>query len=106
MELAINLVGVACGVLSEISGEDNFDYNQLVDKFTARFEPKDLTEMHQTELRTYRRKRNKTIPELVQAINRLVRKAFPTADESTHNYMGVSSSISAQKSDQQEMSVF
>ena len=62
--------------------------------------------MHQTELRTHRRKRNETIPELVQAINRLVRKAFPTADESTRNCMGVSSFISALNSDQQEMFVF
>ena len=62
--------------------------------------------MHQTELCTRWRKRNETIPELVQAINRLVRKAFPTANESTHNYMGVSSFISALNNDQHEMFVF
>ena len=106
MELATNLVGVARGVLSEISEEGQLNFGQLVEKLTARFEPKDLTGMHQTELRTRRRKRNETIPELVQAINRLVRKAFPTADESTRNYMGVSSFISALNNDQHEMFVF
>ena len=106
MELATSLVGVARGVLSEVSEEGQLNFGQLVEKLTARFEPKDLTGMHQTELRTRRRKRNETIPELVQAINRLVRKAFPTADESTRNYMGVSSFISALNNDQHEMFVF
>ena len=106
MELATSLVGVARGVLSEISEEGQLNFGQLVEKLTTRFEPKDLTGMHQTEFRTRQRKQNETIPELVQAINRLVRKAFPTADESTLNYMGVSSFISALNNDQHEMFVF
>ena len=50
--------------------------------------------------------KEQTIPELVQAVNTLFRKAFPTADESTYNNMGVYNFISALNNDQHEIFVF
>ena len=39
MELATSLVGVACGVLSEINEEGQLNFGQFVEKLSAQFEP-------------------------------------------------------------------
>ena len=106
MELATSLVGQARGVLSDLSPSDRFDYSALVQKLTLRFEPGDLIGMYQSQLRGHRRKRNETIPELVQEISKLTRKAFPSADEETRNYMAVTSFITALANEKQELFVY
>ena len=106
MELATSIVGQARGVLSDLSPSDKFDYSALVQKLTLRFEPGDLIGMYQGQLCGCRRKRNETIPELVQEISKLTRKAFPFADEETRNYMAVTSFITALANEKQELLVY
>ena len=72
-------------------------------KLTLRFEPVDLVSMYQSQLFSRRRKHNESILELMQEISKLTRKAFPSADEETHNYMSVTSFITALSSEQQEL---
>ena len=106
MELATSLVGQARGVLSDLSSLERTDFTALVRKLTLRFEPVDLIGMYQSQLRGRRRKRNESIPELVQDISKLTRMAFPSADEETRNYMSVTSFITALSNEQQELFVY
>ena len=106
MELATSLVGQARGVLSDLSPSDRFDYSALVQKLTLRFEPGDLIGMYQSQLCGRRRKHNETIPELVQKISKLTRKAFPSADEETRSYMAVTNFITALANEKQELFVY
>ena len=106
MELATSLVGQTRGVLSDLSSLERTDFTALVRKLTLRFEPVDLIGMHQSQLRGQRRKRNESIPELVQDISKLTRMAFPSADVETRNYMSVTSFITALSNEQQELFVY
>ena len=106
MELATCLTGVARGILSDLDPKDRLDYEALKRKLTLRFEPEDLMGVYQSQLRIRRRKRNESIPELIQDISKLTRKAFPLADEETREYMSVSSFISALDNEQQELFVY
>ena len=106
MELATSLVGQARGVLSDMSEHDRLDYGALVQKLSLRFEPVDLVGMYQSQLRSRKRKHNESLPELAQEIGKLTRQAFPTADETTRNYMAVTSFISALGNEQQELFVY
>ena len=80
--------------------------NALEKKLTMRFEPKDLTGVYQNQLRGCKRKRNQSISELMQSVNVLVRKAFPSADDETRSYMAVSSFVTALDNEAQELFVF
>ena len=106
MELATSLEGNARGVLADLRPEQQLDFNVLVSKLTQRFEPEGQLGIHQTQLRNRKHKRNETIPELLQEISRLVRKAYPAADEQTRSYMAVSSFISALGNEAQELFVY
>ena len=101
MELATSLEGNARGVLADLKPEHQLDFKVLVDKLTQRFEPEG-----QPQLQNRKRKRNETIPELVQEISRLARKAYPAADEQTRSHMVISSFISALGNEAQELFVY
>ena len=75
MELATSLVGLARGVLSDLSSSERTDFTALVRKLTLRFEPVDLVGMYQSQLRSRHRKRNESIRELDQEISKRTRKA-------------------------------
>ena len=106
LELATSLTGAARGVLSVLEVADRLNYSALVNKLSLRFEPQDLISVFQTQLRNRRRQHSEPIPELIHDIDRLTRKAFPTADEATRNHMAVSSFIEALNYEAQEMFVY
>ena len=106
MELATSLEGNARGVLADMTPEQQLNFTVLVNKLTQRFEPEGQLGIYQTQLSSRRRKRNETIPELLQEISRLVRKAYPAADEQMRGYMAVSSFISALGNEAQELFVY
>ena len=106
LELATNLAGDARAILVDMEATSRLDYDALAQRLTMRYEPEDLTAMYQSQLKTRKRKRNESIPEMVQDLNRLVRKAFPAADEGTRNSLAVSSLLSALDDRQQELFVY
>ena len=106
MELATSLEGNARGVLADMMPEQQLNFTALVNKLTQRFEPEGQLGIYQTQLRSRRRKRNESIPELLQEISRLVRKAYPASDEQTRSYMAISSFISALSNEAQELFVY
>ena len=60
--------------------------------------------IYQTQLQN--RKRNESIPDLVQDISRLASKAYPAADEQTRSYMAISSFILALGDEPQELFIY
>ena len=106
MELATSLEGNARGVLADLSANKQLDFEALTNKLTQRYEPEGQLGVYQSQLHSRRRKRNESIPELVQDISRLVRKAYPAADEQTGSYMAVSSFITALANEAQELFVY
>ena len=106
MELATSLEGNARGVLADLSANKQLDFEALTNKLTQRYEPEGQLGVYQSQLHSKRRKRNESIPELVQDISRLVRKAYPAADEQTGSYMAVSSFITALANEAQELFVY
>ena len=106
MELATSLDGSARSVLADLTPEQQLDFQVLQDKLTQRFEPEGQLSIYQAQLQSRKRKRNETIPELIQEISHLVRKAYPAADEQTHSYMAVTSLIAALANDAQELFIY
>ena len=106
MELATSLEGNARGVLADLSANKQLDFEALTNKLTQRYEPEGQLGVYQSQLHSRRRKRNGSVPELVQDISRFVRKAYPAADEQTGSYMAVSSFITALGNEAQELFVY
>ena len=106
MELATSLEGNARGVLVDLSANKQLDFEALTNKLTQRYELEGQLGVYQSQLHSRRRKRNESIPELVQDISRLVRKAYPAADEQIDSYMAVSSFITALANEAQELFVY
>ena len=106
MELATSLEGTARGVLADVSPQDRLNFKVLVDRLTQRFEPEGQTATYQSQLQSRKRRRNESIPELVQDICRITPKAYPTADVQTRNALAVSSFISALANDAQQLFVY
>ena len=61
--------------------------------------------MYQSQLRSRKRKHNESLSGLAQEIGKLTRQAYPTADETTRNYLAVTSFISTLDNEQQELFV-
>ena len=106
MELATSLEGNARAILADLSPDQQLNFEALVGKLTQRFEPEGQLGIYQSQLQSRRRKRSDSIPELIQEISRLVRKAYPAADDQTRSYMAVSSFISALGNQAQELFVY
>ena len=106
MELATSLEGNARAILADLSPDQQLNFEALVCKLTQRFEPEGQLGIYQSQLQSRKRKRSESIPELIQEISRLVRKAYPAADEQTRSYMAVSSFISALGNEAQELFVY
>lgn len=79
MFLAANLRGEAQGILADIGVQSRRDYYMLVAALKTRFCPSNQHEVFRIQLKNRRRRKDEPIPELGQAIKRLIRQAYPTA---------------------------
>ena len=86
--LIVSLRGNAQQVIGDLHIEDRSDYSRLVEAIGRRFSPARQTELYRVELRNRKHKRNETLPELGQAIKRLVRLAYPQAGYELVNSLG------------------
>ena len=75
--LANCLTGDACSLLSELDPEGRRDYDTLVEKLANRFGSVHRSEIYRTQLKSRSRNRGESIPELAQAVKKLVRQAYP-----------------------------
>ena len=77
--LAANLRGAAQAVLGDLDKERRRNYKALVKALSSRFGSDNQKELFRVQLRNRQRKRDETLPELAQAVRRLVRSSYPTA---------------------------
>lgn len=75
--LANCLTGEARSLLNELDYEGKRDYNILVEKLRNRFGSVNKSEIYRTQLKSRIRNKGETIPELAQAIKKMVRQAYP-----------------------------
>ena len=78
--LAASLRGSAQSVLGDLDGTRRRNYTALTAALGQRFGPENQTELFRVQLKNRVRKREETLPELAQAIRRLTRQAYPSAD--------------------------
>ena len=71
------LTGEARSLLNELDHEGKRDYSTLVEKLRNRFGSVNKSEIYRTQLKSRTRNKGETIPELAQAIKKLVRQAYP-----------------------------
>lgn len=79
--LAISLRGAAATVLTTLSFEKQQNYESLVAALSSRFGSEHQSELNRVRLRTRSRRREETLPELAEDVERLVRLAYPEAAE-------------------------
>ena len=77
--LAAALRGQAQCVLGDLPLESQCDFENLVKALEERFAPPNQTDLYRVQLKERRQKANESLPELGQAIRRLVNKAYPKA---------------------------
>ena len=75
--MASSLTGDACSLFIELDYEGKRDYNTLGEKLAGGFGSDDRSEIFRTQLKSRAKNKVETIPELAQAIKKLVRQAYP-----------------------------
>ena len=71
--LAASLQGSARATLGDLDPRKRKDFSALIEALESRFGSKHQTEMYRAQLRCRTRKRDETLPQLAQAIQRLTR---------------------------------
>ena len=71
------MTGDACSLLNELDPEGRRDYDTLVEKLANRFGSVHRSKIYRTQLKSRSRNRGESIPELAQAVKKLVRQAYP-----------------------------
>ena len=77
--LAVSLRGAASTVLSNLPADRRSDYRALVTALENRFGTAHQAELHRMKLRNRTRKREESLAELMEDIERLARLAYPDA---------------------------
>ena len=80
--LAISLRGPAATVLTNLPSDQRQNYASLTAALQSRFGTAHQTELNRVRLKARIRRREETLPELAEDIERLVRLAYPEAAES------------------------
>jgi hypothetical protein len=71
----------ALSTLGDINTNSPPSYENLVSTLSKRFEPKNQMELYRNQMDARVRKKGESLPELVQDIKRLVRLAYPNAQQ-------------------------
>lgn len=77
--LAASLRGAAQAILGDLDKDRRRNYKALVKALSSRFGSDNQQELFRVQLKNRQRKREETLPELAQAVRRLVRLAYSTA---------------------------
>ena len=77
--LAVSLQGPALELLSDMPRDMQHSYLQLAQNLSARFGLQGRTDLFRTQLKSCVRRSGESLPELSQAITRLVLRAYPQA---------------------------
>ena len=77
--LAVSLSGPAREVLGDLTSSQRKNFNALTVALGTRFGTANRTEMFRASIKSRRRQKDETLPELAQALRRLTRYAYPEA---------------------------
>ncbi|KAK3724018.1 hypothetical protein QZH41_008917 [Actinostola sp. cb2023] len=77
--LAISLSGPALSVLGDLSYDQRRDFKDITSALATRFGTEHRTEMFRAQIKTRKRQRNESLPELAQALRRMARQVYPEA---------------------------
>ena len=77
--LAVSLRGPALTVLSNLAPERRYDYQHLVTVLQNRFGAANQAELNRMKLKSRTRRKEESLPELLEDIERLARLAYPEA---------------------------
>jgi hypothetical protein len=77
--LAVSLKGPALTVLTNIPRDNLYNYSALVTALEARFGSSHQAELHRIKLKNRTRKRDESLAELAEEVERLARLAYPDA---------------------------
>ena len=75
--------GHAQAILGDLDEWSRKDFSSLVTALSCRFGAEHQTELHQTQLKTLKRKKDQSLPKLLQTTRRLTRQAYPEATQAT-----------------------
>ena len=95
MVLGISLRGAARSVLTSFTLEQRKDYRSLVKALKQNFSPAQKVHTYLAELKCRKRKPNETLACLGRDIARLVRLAYPQADQATKDTIGINALLDA-----------
>ena len=82
-------------MLNELDYEGKRDYNTLVEKLRNRFGSVNKSEIYRTQMKSRTRNKRETIPELAQAIKKLVRQAYPGVNKEVIEMLALDNFIDA-----------
>lgn len=85
MKLIACMQDNALSTIGDINTSCPPSFEELVNILTKRFEPKNQMELYRNQMDARIRKKGETLPELAQDIKRLVRLAYPHADQETRD---------------------
>lgn len=95
MVLGLSLKGSARSVLANLTMPQRRDYRSLRSALTQHFCPPQQIHLYQAELKARRRKPHESLSELGRDIARLIRLAYPTADQATRETVGINAFLDA-----------
>ena len=93
--LANCLTGEARSLLSELDPDGRRDYSTLVEKLTNRFGSVNRSEIFRTQLKSRVRNKGESIPQLAQAVKKLVRQAYPGVNKDVVETLSIDHFIDA-----------
>ena len=93
--LANCLTGEARSLLSELDPDGRRDYSTLVEKLTNRFGSVNRSEIFRTQLKSRVRNKGESIPQLAQAVKKLVRQAYPRVNKDVVETLSIDHFIGA-----------
>ena len=79
LHLAGSLTGSARALLNDLDPHKREDYDKLVEALTHRYGNVNRAAVFKSQLQTRLKRKDESIPELAQAIDKLARKAYPKA---------------------------
>lgn len=93
--LANCLTGEARSLLSELDYDGRRDFDTLVEKLANRFGSVNRSEIYRTQLKSRVRNKGESIPELAQAVKKLVRQAYPGVNKDVIETLSIDHFIDA-----------
>ena len=88
-KLAVSLKDAASEVLNNLSRDERYDYDVIVEALYNRFQPRNQTRLHVTKLKSRYRKRNESLEDLSFDIQKMVRYAYPSGDQKFRDEMAL-----------------